>query len=103
MSIEERCRVLELIRGVDMVIPAIDTDMTVNATIRTIHQLFGRIYNIVFANGGDVTNNNTREAQICKELGISLIDGVGGGKIKSSSKIIDTIKTRTKEILEKGE
>ena len=38
----------------------------------------------MFANGGDQSNKSIPEAEICKILGINLVDGLGD-KIQSSS------------------
>jgi hypothetical protein len=49
--------------------------------------IFAQNYNhyiLLFANGGDQFNNESPEKQICDELGIEMIDGLGN-KIQSSS------------------
>ena len=38
----------------------------------------------IFANGGDQNNDTIPEAEICRQLGVELIDGLGN-KIQSSS------------------
>ena len=43
---------------------------------------------MAFANGGDQNNDTIPEADICNELGIKLIDGLGD-KIQSSSWLLD--------------
>ena len=63
---------------------SIDKDSTVSMTIRKIHNKHNRNYDLYFANGGDQTNNKIPEIQICNELGIDLLDGLGN-KIQSSS------------------
>ena len=45
---------------------------------------FGSEYKLYFANGGDQDNDTIPEKDVCKELGIKLIDGLGE-KIQSSS------------------
>ena len=42
----------------------------------------------IFANGGD--REDVPEKEICEKLGIETVFGVGGGKIQSSSKLIET-------------
>ena len=42
-------------------------------------------YKIYFANGGDRTEENVPELDVCKELDVVMLWGVGGGKIQSSS------------------
>ena len=44
-------------------------------------------YSFSFANGGDQFKDNIPEINICKDLGIKLIDGLGE-KIQSSSWIL---------------
>ena len=66
---------------------AIDEDRTVSETLRALYVKSianDPKYQISFANGGDQNNDSIPEARICQELGISLIEGLGG-KIQSSS------------------
>jgi hypothetical protein len=49
---------------------------------------FGYEYDLAFANGGDQNNKSIPESVICEELGIELIDGLGG-KIQSSSWLLN--------------
>ena len=42
-----------------------------------------------FANGGDRKTDNTPEMDLCNKLGIELLWKVGGGKIQSSSTLVD--------------
>ena len=46
-------------------------------------------YEIYFANGGDRTTDNVPEMDTCRELDITMLWGVGGGKIQSSSWLIN--------------
>ena len=46
-------------------------------------------YQIYFANGGDRTTKNVPEMSVCKELDVTMLWGVGGGKIQSSSWLIE--------------
>jgi len=81
---DERLEIVRAIRTVDNAIISIDKDRTVIESIRKIHSDIGLDYNLAFANGGDQNNDSIPEYSICKELGISLIDGLGN-KIQSSS------------------
>ena len=78
----ERVKVIEAMRMVDKVVLSVDTDRTVRETIRTIEP---RPH--IFANGGDQTNQSIPETEVCNELGITLVDGLGD-KIQSSSWLI---------------
>ena len=42
----------------------------------------------IFANGGDQTNDTIPEAEICRQLGVQLMDGLGN-KIQSSSWLLE--------------
>ena len=42
-----------------------------------------------FANGGDRILSNTPEMKVCKEVEIGLLWNVGGGKIQSSSTLVN--------------
>jgi hypothetical protein len=52
---------------------------------------FGNEYKLAFANGGDQNNDTIPEKSTCEELGITLIDGLGG-KVQSSSWLLDKLK-----------
>ena len=85
---EERLIIISNIQAVDEAVLSIDQDRTVCETIRLISQEFGKEYELAFANGGDQNNESIPEAPICKELGVSLIDGLGE-KIQSSSWLLE--------------
>lgn len=57
-----------------------DTDGTVCEALRRIKPDY-------FGNGGDRTNKNTPELDVCQELGIEPVFELGGGKYTSSSMI----------------
>jgi len=81
---KERIFIVENLRLVDKCFLSIDRDRTVVESIKMIFNEFGKDYNLAFANGGDQNNDTIPERPICQELGIELIDGLGG-KIQSSS------------------
>ena len=88
----ERLKIVSSLRVVDKAFISIDHDKTVCKTIEdrvknnnTHHRKF------MFANGGDQNNHSIPEAQICKELGIELVDGLGD-KIQSSSWLLNLLK-----------
>ena len=85
---EERMFIVSNIKSVNHCTLSIDQDRTVCKTIEKIAQDFGQEYDLVFANGGDQTNNRSPEVQICNKMGISLIDGLGD-KIQSSSWLLN--------------
>ena len=47
-----------------------------------------------FANGGDRTDKNTPETELCMRLGVGLLWGVGGEKIASSSDMVKNCRER---------
>jgi len=81
---DERLFIVEHIKEVDQAFLCIDQDRTVFKTLEFLHQQFGSKFRLVFANGGDQSNQSIPEAPICQALGIELIDGLGD-KIQSSS------------------
>ena len=82
MPWKERAEIIESIRGVSGVYPVDDSDNTVCEAIT-------RLMPDVFANGGDRKNVNTPEVSLCKDLNIELMWNVGGGKIQSSSELVE--------------
>ena len=86
MPYNERKKILLGFKAVDEVVKCIDKDNTVRETLKKMKK-----ENLVdiFANGGDRKNiKDIPEYEICKENGIKMIFGVGGGKIQSSSKLV---------------
>lgn len=81
---DERLFIVQQIRQVDQAFLSVDQDRTVCKTLDFLYQQFGSNYSLVFANGGDQTNQSIPEVSICQALGIELIDGLGD-KIQSSS------------------
>tara|TARA_R100000900_G_scaffold97529_1_gene75575 strand:+ start:440 stop:865 length:426 start_codon:yes stop_codon:yes gene_type:complete len=84
---DERLLIVNSLKMVDFAMIAIDRDRTVSETLRALNvKAIAKDpkWKISFANGGDQNNDSIPEARICQELGISLIEGLGG-KIQSSS------------------
>ena len=90
MPFEERAEILTSIKGVTKVVPTIDLDNTVCETLRQLKPTY-------FANGGDRKEGNVPEENVCKREGIVMLWGVGGGKIQSSSWLVDAIKENEEE------
>ena len=80
----ERMIIVSNIKAVDKAILSIDSDRTVCATIKMIAEQFGNKFELGFANGGDQNNDTIPERSVCKEMNVTLIDGLGD-KIQSSS------------------
>ena len=85
---KERVFIVENLRLVDKCFLSIDKDRTVVESIKKIFNEFGNEFQLAFANGGDQNNDTIPEKQICEELGIELIDGLGV-KIQSSSWLLN--------------
>lgn len=81
MSWHSRARILAAMRNVSYVANVLDEDGTVCDALRRIKPDF-------FANGGDRMQDNTPELQLCRELGIKPLFGIGGEKIASSSELV---------------
>jgi cytidyltransferase-like protein len=79
-DLQTRCLIVSAIRRVDYVVPfEIEGDLTVCEALR-------RLRPNVFTKGGDrVDAESIPEWDVCKELGIEIITGVGAGKQWSSS------------------
>lgn len=83
MPWEERAEILRAISGVSRVVAVDDSDGTVIEAIRRERPTF-------FANGGDRTKKNVPEQDICNELGVQMIWGMGGEtKPQSSSWLVN--------------
>ena len=89
MLADERMFILKSLRCVDDAMVAIDTERTVNESIKHIFNSIGNQFDkIIFANGGDQNRNTVGETKLCEELGIELADGLGD-KIQSSSWLLN--------------
>lgn len=80
MPAVERAKIVSAVRWVDEVVIAVDEDRTVCQTLRLVRP-------DKFCNGGDQNNQSIPEVEVCHELGIELVDGLGN-KIQSSSWLI---------------
>jgi cytidyltransferase-like protein len=89
MPHEERVAILSNVRHIDGFVSFDDSDDTAIDAIRKVKQLYGHFpdLEIIFANGGDRTNDNIPEMS---ETGVTFEFGVGGeDKSNSSSWILD--------------
>ena len=82
MPFQERCEILEGFTATGGTTYVNDADNSVCEALRRIKPDY-------FANGGDRKLNNTPEMSVCKELDIELLWNIGGGKIQSSSTLVD--------------
>ena len=86
---EARAEILRSIRFVDHVVPVDDLDDSVCETLRCLRPYF-------FGNGGDRGVHNTPELTLCKELNITPMFGLGGGKIDSSSDLVNQVREKAR-------
>ncbi len=80
----ERVLIINELAVTDHVILSIDLDRTVCKSLEKLKNVFGDKYSLYFANGGDQNNDSIPETEVCRILGIGLIDRLGD-KIQSSS------------------
>lgn len=93
MPYADRKEIIESIRYVCKVIPYVKHES--GSVAKTLEQLKPD----VFAKGGDrtITNIPQSEIETCRRLGIKIVEGVGGGKIESSSWLVEDIIKKVKK------
>ena len=90
MKWNERAEILESCKFVTQVLSMDDSDDTASDIIRQVANLYkNQNMNIYFANGGDRKKGNVPELDVCKDLNVVMLWGIGGGKIQSSSWLIN--------------
>lgn len=77
---DQRIAIVKSLNFVDEVFLSVDTDATVCKSLIVLKPH-------IFAKGGDRSAGEIPERQICKDLGIQIVDGLGA-KIESSSRLI---------------
>ena len=88
MEFEKRSEILSAIKGVILVDSVDDTDGTVCEAIRRHNPVY-------FANGGDRGKTNTPEQDVCEELGVELLWGIGGDyKADASSTLVNRFRKK---------
>lgn len=91
MPEEERKEIIEELRCVDEVIL---TKHGLNDEDVSICKSLEEIQPDIYANGGDRKADNIPEYGLCQEIGIEMVFNVGGGKIQSSSELVNKYKNR---------
>jgi len=79
MSFEQRKEILNAIKGVILVDSVDDDDGTVCTAILRLRPTY-------FANGGDRSYANTPEVELCNDLNVELLWGIGGSERVGDSK-----------------
>ena len=82
MPFKERCEIIEGLSCITATSHVEDLDNSVCEALRRLRPDY-------FANGGDRKTDNTPEIALCKELEIEMLWGVGGGKVQSSSTLVN--------------
>lgn len=83
---DNRIRLISALRHVDDAVLAVDTEPPVTETLKVIAEMHPQ-HKLVFANGGDRDSDKViPETDICEELGIEMIWGLGD-KVDSSTRI----------------
>ena len=77
MDEDERLQIVKAIRYVDYALISQDTDKTQCETLKQFSEMFGEVYDLAFANGGDQNNDTIPEREVCDMMNVALIDGLG--------------------------
>lgn len=85
---EERDR-KEIIRAIRYVDEVILTGHSPNPEDMSICRELTNIRPHIFANGGDRKADNIPEYELCQKYGIKMVFNVGGGKVRSSSTLVN--------------
>ena len=86
MGEEERMRIVAALKCVDEVVLARDKDTSVRLSLEMM-----RPTPHIFAKGGDRFASEIPEAEVCRRLGITMVDGLGA-KVQSSSWLLEEVK-----------
>ena len=88
MQLEERLEIMSAFKGVGYAVDFEDDDNSASNLILKVRELYPDA-SIAFANGGDRLHDNTPETAVCEETDVTMIWNVGGGKVQSSSHLIE--------------
>jgi len=83
MNLDERMEIISAIKGVDYVVSWDDGSQTVAGALEILSP-------DIFAKGGDRSSpEKVPEFYVCDKIGCEVVFNVGGGKIQSSSELIE--------------
>jgi D-beta-D-heptose 7-phosphate kinase/D-beta-D-heptose 1-phosphate adenosyltransferase len=89
MPAAERMEIIAGVAGVNYVVPWDDGTQTVTGALAILKPF-------AFTKGGDRdAEANVPEFDLCREVGCNVIFGVGGGKIQSSSQLVNQLRSNT--------
>jgi len=89
MPDQERIEIIKALRYADDVVLSIDKDASVKESLKMVAKKYPG--NLVFAKGGDKNIDNIPEKEVCEGLNVKVINGVGGGKVQSSSWLLKSV------------
>jgi cytidyltransferase-like protein len=86
--LDHRVEIVEALRAVDEVLPSVDHDSSVVESLRMVRSRYPDAH-LMFANGGDRSDPEAvAEVDVCRQLAIEVLLGVGGrDKADASSRI----------------
>jgi cytidyltransferase-like protein len=96
MPFKERVAIINAFEDVDEAIAFDDSDNSANSLIRDVCMKYPN-HTVYFGNGGDRVNGNTPESELCKSLDVEMLWGLGGGKIQSSSELLQAYNGNKKQ------
>ena len=88
MEFKERLEIISSFKGVGYAVGFSDDDNSASSLILKVRDLYPDA-SVAFANGGDRLLENTPETLTCKSANVEMIWNVGGGKVQSSSSLIE--------------
>jgi cytidyltransferase-like protein len=96
MPFKERLVIIGAFSAVDYAIAFDDSDNTANELIKDVRMKYPN-HKVYFGNGGDRVDGNTPEMETCEQLGVKMLWGIGGGKVQSSSELLQTYNGNKKD------
>ena len=91
MPWEQRARILTALECVREVWPVADIDGHVASGIAEVRRLL-KVKPVIFCNGGDQESADPHEVILCRKQGVTMAYHVGGGKIASSTEMVERAK-----------
>lgn len=83
---------VEILRAFSLVDDVVLTEHPEDADYRHVGFTLRTVKPDVFVNGGDKGITNEFEIAACEEVGCRMVGGVGGGKVQSSSWLLDKVR-----------
>ena len=90
MNQKERELIVSKLNMVDFTFLSIDSEKSVVDSLRYIFNKYSHKYDLIFTNGGDQNAIDSPEKNVCLELSIKFLDGMGK-KIQSSSWLLKNV------------